>query len=110
MHGSDTTCTGYLGDLFYNMPLHVNEQHRVLGVGSMAELILHEPLRDESPASESELPAGQTMAAGAIVREALLARTHPSRSPRMVAPPDGSCDCGAPRREVPRVSAPCPML
>jgi hypothetical protein len=49
-----------LGDLFYNMPLHVNEQHRVLGVGSLAELILHEPLRDESPASESELPAEPT--------------------------------------------------
>ena len=41
----------------------------------MAKLISHEPLKDESHASESELPALQAMEAGAIVCEALSART-----------------------------------
>ena len=100
----------YLVYLFYNMPLHVDEQHRVLGVGSMAELILHEPLRDESHASESELPAEQTMEAGAIVREAMLARADTSRSQRMVHQADGSCAWEAAQRGVVRGSAPFPML
>jgi hypothetical protein len=41
----------------------------------MPELISNEPLRDESHASESELPALQAVEAGEIVREAVIART-----------------------------------
>ena len=44
----------------------------------MTELILHEPLTDESHASESELSAEQAVEAGEIVREAVLARTDVS--------------------------------
>jgi hypothetical protein len=44
-----------LGYLFYNLTLHVDEQHGGDGVGSLAELISNEPLRDESHASKSDL-------------------------------------------------------
>lgn len=63
------------------MPLHVDEQHRGHGVGSIAELILHEPLRDESPASESKLPAEQTVEAREIVRQAVIVRTDAGSEP-----------------------------
>src|SRR6266700_7955503 len=41
----------------------------------MAELIPHKPFKDDSHASERELPAGQAVEAGAIMREAVSART-----------------------------------
>lgn len=41
----------------------------------MAELISNEPPWDESHASESELPALQTVEAGKIVSEAVFAQT-----------------------------------
>ena len=69
--------------LFYTMPLHLDEQHGGHSVGSLAELLSHEPLRDDSPASESELSALQAVKAGAIVREAMLAQTDAASSQRM---------------------------
>ncbi len=57
----------------------------------MAELISHEPLRDDSQASASELIAEQAVEAGEIVREAVLARTDTARNQRMVHQADGSC-------------------
>jgi len=82
--GDGITCAGYLGYLFYNLPLHVDEQHGGHSVGSMAELISHESLREEAHASESDLSALQVVEAGKIEREAVLARTDASRSQRMV--------------------------
>ena len=65
------------------MPLHVDEQHGRHSVGSLAELISHEPFRDELHASESNLSAPQAVEAGAIVREAVLARTDAAKSQLM---------------------------
>ncbi len=77
-----TTCTGYLDYLFENVPLHVDKQHGGHGVGSMAELIPNKLRRDDSHVSEGKLPAEQTVEAGAIVREAVPARTDASSSQR----------------------------
>ena len=41
----------------------------------MVELISYEPLRDDSHASEGEMPAEQTVETGEIVCEAVFART-----------------------------------
>jgi len=75
-----------LGYLFYNIPIHVDEQHERHGVGSLSEVISNEPLRDESHASESELPALQTLEAGEIVREAVIARTDAGSEPAHGSP------------------------
>lgn len=74
----------------------------------MAELISNEPLRDESHALASELPAEQAVEAGEIVREAVLARTDASRSQRMVHQADGSCAWEAAQRGALRAGHPSP--
>ena len=68
----------------------VDEQHGLHGVGSMTELILKEPFTDESYVSESELSAEQTVEAGEIAREAVIARTYAS-SQSMVHQEEASC-------------------
>ncbi len=73
------------------MPLLVDEQCGRSGVGSLAELLSNEPLRDDSSASESELPVEQTVETREIVRQAVIVRTDASRSQRMVHQEDGSC-------------------
>ncbi len=57
----------------------------------MAELISNEPLRDESHASESELPTVQTVEAGSIVREVVIARTDAGSESAHVYQEDGLC-------------------
>ncbi len=49
------------------MPLLVDEQCGRSGVGSLAELLSNELLRDDSSASESELPVEQTVETREIV-------------------------------------------
>ena len=55
-------------------------------MGSMAELISHESLRDDSHALESELSALQAVEAGEVVREAVLARTDAGSEPAHGSP------------------------
>src|SRR2546430_1380988 len=57
----------------------------------MGELITNESLWDELHASARDLSALQTVEAGVIVREAVLARTDAARSQHMVHQADGSC-------------------
>ncbi len=57
----------------------------------MAELISHEPLKEDSHVSESELSALQAMEEEANVREAVSARTDASRRQRVVHQEDGPC-------------------
>jgi hypothetical protein len=55
-----------LGSLFYSMPIHLDERHRLHSVGSMPELISIEPLGDESHDSESVLRARQIVEVGGL--------------------------------------------
>ena len=103
-------CTGYLGDLFYNLPLHVDEQHGGHSGGSLAELISQKPLRDDSHASASDLSVLQALETVEIVREATLARTDAARSQRMLHQEDGFCAWEAAQRGVLRGSATFPCF
>jgi hypothetical protein len=80
--------------LFYNLPLHVDQQQGGYAVGSMAKRISHKPLREEALASESELPAEQTVEAGEVVHEAVLARTDASSSLCSIHEADDTCVFG----------------
>jgi hypothetical protein len=71
----------------------ITEQHEGHSVGFLAELISIEPLRDESPASERELPAEQAVEEGEIVRDAMMAEHMPEASQRSVHGADDSCTC-----------------
>src|SRR5215469_8579473 len=55
-----------------------------------AELISHEPLRDDSYASESDLSALQAVEAEAIMCEAESAQIDTSRGQRLIHQADGS--------------------
>ncbi len=76
----------------------------------MAELILHEPLKDDSHASESELPALQTVEAGAIVREAVSAQTDTGSESAHGSPSRWLACTGGSTRGVRSGSAHFPML
>jgi hypothetical protein len=72
--------------------------------------VSNEPLRDESYASDSELPAVQRVEAGSIVREVVIVRTDDGSESASVYQEDGSCAWEVAQSGVLRGSAPFPLL